>query len=468
VLEKADITIPRGGVISGRIVDEFGEPVADAVVSAMRQTWANGRRRFVPSGRTTQTNDLGHFRLYGLSPGDYYVSATLRNNEAMVFEMVGAQIGGPTGSNPSSGYAPTYYPGTTSPGDAQKISLGVGQELQNTEFALIAVRLAKISGIVMNSEGKPAEGSMVNATPVSKSGDLGLMIMGGSGARTSKEGRFTINNVAPGEYLLNVRGMQVITSTDGGNRMVFTATMGGPGAGGSDSEFATLPITVAGEDLGNVTLVTSKGGTATGRLVFEGGAKPAALTNVRITAMPADFDNAPLAGSGSTVKEDGTFEVKGLAGTRLIRVGNLPSGWMLKGVRLGGSDITDKGAEFKAGETVAGLEVVVTSRLTEVVGGVTASNGGAIKDYTVVIFSEDPDTWTLPMSRWVAGARPDQEGRFKIRNLPPGSYYAIALEYVEQGAWGDPELLERLREKARRFTLGEGSTESLELKISET
>src|SRR5215208_7106668 len=45
VLDKADIGMPRGSVISGRVVDEFGEPVSDAMVSAMRSVWAGGRRR---------------------------------------------------------------------------------------------------------------------------------------------------------------------------------------------------------------------------------------------------------------------------------------------------------------------------------------------------------------------------------------------------------------------------------------
>ena len=71
VLDKADIFMPRGGVISGRIVDEFGEPVTDAMVSTMRQTWLNGRRRIQTTGRIAQTNDLGQFRLYGLPPGEY-------------------------------------------------------------------------------------------------------------------------------------------------------------------------------------------------------------------------------------------------------------------------------------------------------------------------------------------------------------------------------------------------------------
>ena len=69
-------------------------------------------------------------------------------------------------------------------------------------------------------------------------------------------------------------------------------------------------------------------------------------------------------------------------------------------------------------------------------------------------------------SRFVTGARPVQSGRYRARNLPSGDYYEIALDYVEQGAWGDPELLERLKTKAKRFSLGDGETKSLDLDLS--
>ena len=69
------------------------------------------------------------------------------------------------------------------------------------------------------------------------------------------------------------------------------------------------------------------------------------------------------------------------------------------------------------------------------------------------------------MTRWVTGTRPDQDGRFKVQNLPAGTYLAAAVDYVPQGEWGDPELLDRLKSKAKRFTLGDGATETLDLKL---
>ena len=149
----------------------------------------------------------------------------------------------------------------------------------------------------------------------------------------------------------------------------------------------------------------------------------------------------------------------------MIRAANLPAGWIVKAVRVNGDDVTDTGVEFKSGQEVTGVEIVATNKSTEIAGTVTGSNGAAVKEYTVVVFSEDAQQWSLPMTRWVTGSRPDQEGRFRVRNLPPGGYYAVALDYVEQGSWGDPELLERLKAHAKRFTLREGGTETLDLKL---
>jgi hypothetical protein len=255
--------------------------------------------------------------------------------------------------------------------------------------------------------------------------------------------------------------MQVITSTQGDNMMVFrAAALGGSG----DSEFGSGPLAVAGEDISNIVLTTSKGGTAVGQVSFEGG-RPPSLSSLRITSTAVDADGPSIGGMGS-VKEDGTFELKGLSGTRVIRIGNAPPGWILKSVKLNGTDITDNGAEFKPGETTSGLDIELTQKSTTVTGSVSAPDGGVLNDYTIVIFSENPEHWRYPNTRWVIGSRPDQDGRVKVQNLPAGTYYAVAVDYLPTGEWGDPEVLDRLKVKGRRFSLAEGATENLDLKLT--
>jgi hypothetical protein len=471
LMDKADIAMPRGAVISGRVIDEFGDPIADAIVNAMRSAWSEGRRRLQPTGRTAMTNDLGQFRIYGLSPGDYYVSATFRGGEmagmemamAMAATMGGGAVGGPTGSSPNSGYAPTYYPGTPNGAEAQKITIAAGQEAQNTDFALLPVKLVKVAGTVISSEGKPVEGSMISAVP--RSGESpGMMMMMSAAGRTDKNGNFTIASVAPGDYTLQSRSLTFMTS-GGGDNVTFSARIGG-GPDGSSAETGSLPITVSGEDLTGVVIVTSKGASASGHLTFEGGTTPTTVTSVRVAATPVENDGPAIGfGGGGAVKADATFELQGLAGTRIIRPIGVPPGWALKEVRANGADITDTGMEFKAGESVSGIEIVLTASLTEVKGMVTAAGSEPVKDYTLVVFSDDPQRWTLPNSRYVAGARPDQEGRYQVRSLPPGGYYAIAVEYLAQGEWNDPEVLERLKANATKFSLRGGETKVLDLKL---
>jgi protocatechuate 3,4-dioxygenase beta subunit len=471
-IDKADIAMPRGSVIAGRIVDEFGEPITDATVTAMRSVWSGGRRRLQSAGRVGQTNDLGQYRIFGLPPGDYYVSATFRGGEMMMIEATSSPLvpGGPT-SSPTSGYAPTYYPGTTSAPEAQRVKVTVGQEMAGADFALSPVKLAKVSGTVMKSDGQPASGTMVNLMPRSTENMFALLDRGG---RTDANGNFTLSGVTPGDYNLQVRGMSVTTMTSGGggNQVFMTTRVTGPdGGSGQEAEFGTVPVTVAGEDVTNVIVVTTKGATATGRVSFEGSAQPASLTGIRVTAMSTDneptimFPSGPGRTPPGSLETDGSFDLRGLAGTRLLRVTGLPPGWVLKSVNVEGQDVTDTGFDFKPGGAITGIHVIVTSKTTELNGTVATSNGQPVKDFTAVIFADDPARWLLPSTRYVTATRPDQEGRFKVRNLPAGDYYAIAVEYLAQGEWGDPEVLERLKGKADRLTIKEGDSKAIQLKI---
>ena len=78
IVERTDIALPRGAAITGRVFDEFGDAVAGARVQVLRYQMVQGTRRLTPTGIGDQSDDTGAFRLFGLTPGDYYVSATLR------------------------------------------------------------------------------------------------------------------------------------------------------------------------------------------------------------------------------------------------------------------------------------------------------------------------------------------------------------------------------------------------------
>ena len=469
VMEKVDVALPRGSAVSGRVVDEFGEPVSDANVTAMRMQYTGGRRRLVPAGRNSMTNDLGQFRVFGLPPGEYFVSASVRTLDTMVMDMLGgANPGGPTGSNANSGYAATYYPGTPNAAEAQRLSLSVGQEM-SIEVQLQPVRLAKIAGNATNSDGTPMSGALVMLMPTMKEA---VAMMPGGTSRTDKDGNFTLSGVAPGEYSLQVQSLAALM-----NAASQAMAMMGGGQGGTaapppqalEREFATATVTVAGEDITGLNVSGTRGAKATGRLTFEGGTKPENVASLRLVASPLDPDNVGAASSAfgrSSVKESGEFEIDGLVGGRLFRFANPPKGWHLKSVKHDNEDITDKGFEFKPGDDENGFEIVMTNRTQVITGSVTNEKNEAVKEYTVVVFPEDQSKWTVSATRWRSAARPDQQGQFKIADLPPGRYLAIALEYIPEGEWMDPEWQTRTAKKAVAFTLDEGATKTLDLKLA--
>jgi hypothetical protein len=182
--------------------------------------------------------------------------------------------------------------------------------------------------------------------------------------------------------------------------------------------------------------------------------------------MNPEPDFTPFGGGGAgVVKEDGTFEVRGLSGSRLVRPAALPSGWTLKSVTLGGADVTDTPIEFKGSDEVSGLEIVLSPQVSQVLGGVTDERAQPIKDYTVIVFAANSARWGF-QSRFIQSARPDQDGKFKIQGLPAEEYLAIAVDYVQAGEWQDPEFLERVKSRATSFTLADGETKGLDLKLT--
>jgi hypothetical protein len=428
-----DFALPRGGVITGRVVDEFGEPIADVRVMPMRYQYVQGRRRLIASARQEATNDIGEYRIFGLAPGQYLLSATLQTAGAMMMD---------SASDDRSGYAPTFYPGTPDASQAERVTIGIGQTLSEINMPLVPTRTVRVSGTASDAQGKPLSGGLVIVLPRS-----GTTMMGTSGTQVKSDGSFIVSNLAPGEYLLQAMN---------------------PGSFSDRSEMASGQVTVAGEDVTGVELMGMKATIGTGRVIVDPAfVKSVPAHSLRLMAPPAHPEDDTIAAisSGGKVNDDYTFEVKTRPGLALIRVDGVPPGWALKAVRQNGSDVTDTGIEFRRDEEINGIEVELTNQTTEVSGTVTNSRSEPVKDYTVVVFSTNRERWGY-MSRFCQTGRPDQDGRYKVKALPAGEYYAVALEYLEPGEASDPEFLDRVKARATSFGLSDSETKTLDLKVS--
>jgi hypothetical protein len=434
-VERVDLALPRGGVITGRIVDEFGEPASEIQVAAQRFQFIQGQRRLVPAGRSTSTNDIGEFRLFGLPPGQYYLSATWRN--------VGlSNPNGPVADR--TAYAPMYFPGTVNASEAQRITIAAGQELNDLVMMLSPMKATRVTGTATSSDGTPMTPAMITVTQAS-----GFGFTMASAGQVRADGTFTVNGLAPGEYTLRVQRL---------------------GGFGQDSETAAATITATGEDIADVHLVGAPPSTAAGRIVVDQAAAQSLPSTLVVSAFPIQVGSMPAGPPlPARVADDMTFTLKSAPGRMRLSLGGFggpgPSGWSIRTVRVNGVDVTDAGLEFKPNEDIGGLEVELTNKLTMISGLVSNNRGEPAKDYTAIVFAQDREKWT-GNSRYQGIGRPDQDGRFKIAGLPPGDYYIVAVDYVEPGRASDPDFLELIRSRATSLSLNEGETKTVDLRIS--
>src|SRR5439155_11331585 len=306
-------------VIVGRISDEFGEPMAGVQVAAVRLQIAGGSRRTITMA-SRSSNDLGEFRLFGIAPGQYYLTATLPR-----FSMSDESASVPA-------YAPTYYPGTASIAEAQRLAIAAGQVVSGINMTVLSVRGVRVSGTVVDAAGRPASsGNVMFSQPTGPNSSI-------TSATVKPDGTFVLNNVAPGEYMVR---------------------WGGP----DFNERAAMPLTVGGSHLDGVALVSVKVSTIAGRIVIDRAAtatiKPSEVRLGVGTVRPEDAMLMPGAGP-SQIKDDFTFQQRAFPGRLLISAGGAIPGWFLKAVRLNGADVTDTGFDLGA-DPIGGLEVELTN-----------------------------------------------------------------------------------------------------------
>lgn len=508
-LQRLNIAMPRGSVLTGIVVDENGEPATGVPVRALRSTMQSGERTWQMAGQG-MTDDRGIYRIFQLQPGDYIVNAVPANATSVVVSMLGAPppppppppaasgasvsmivsgtgttaagevqarifevqqmvsaMGQPVasafGQPPSTAHAPVYYPGSTSAASALVMTLRAGEERAGVDFQLQLVPTTRLGGIVTSQAGALPPTTQValatrqgGATPTNIPTNMSM-------SRVDPQGRFTFNGVTPGEYVLQARGV---------------AEPGG-------ALWASTDVAVTGQPLPDIVLTLQAGMTVSGRVEAEGAASSAFdPSNVRVLLMNRGAQTFQIGGTQpAQVDSSGRFTINGVLPGRytLSAIASNPGGraggpmtapgptsappFVLKSAMLNGVDLLDFPVEIGPNQSISNVVVTYTNRVQELSGTIQDTSGRATSDFTIIVFPSDARYW-MPQARRISATRPGTDGRFTFSGLPAGEYRLTAVVDVEPGEWYDPEFLKQLASASIAISLSEGERKVQNIRLA--
>jgi hypothetical protein len=442
------IRLERTGAIVGRIADRNGEGLLGVEVQALRRNDFRGHVTLMPdNGLRASTNDLGQFRLFNLSPGEYFVVATP------------VHIPRDLRTTRRSGFVTTYYPGTQALRDGRLVAVRAGKDIANVNFSLASGPLARVAIDAVDSGGLPL-GREASAT-------LNLIsdvYLSSSMRQTSRQddGQLVFSDVPPGDYYL-------IVSTSY-----------------RQEEAAYVNVKVDGD----VTLKvqTNSGARVSGRFVIQGlprdtnSGRPLPHVDVTTTRPPGKYGPSyakePLAHPQGTDR----FELTGLRGPMVLHA-SMGGALLVSISRAGGEDLAGKPIHFTGTEIIDDLLVVFTNEKAEVEVTLTGLREPEDpENVLVMLFSEDPARWhagsvhtaiqattEMPVQPAAGGGavrRPGRAFTFRLGSVVPGRYLIAAVPSPGVMYPTEPAILERLRPHAVPVTLVAGETAKVEVGVS--
>jgi protocatechuate 3,4-dioxygenase beta subunit len=427
VIRDLDFKLAPGAVVTGRVVDEGGEPMAYVSVRLLRQTYLRGRRQLMTSNGGT-TDDRGEYRMHSLPAGRYFVSATYVDQRMNLSVPSAGQ-----GSGQDEGYAPLYYPGVTDASQAVPIQLQEGDERNGIDFRLSPVRTVRIGGRVLNgSTGQPL-----------KNGAISLMQRGSSFGMAGSFGRvrngvFELRGVTPGAYYLEA------FNDSGGERSAVRRA-----------------LDVGTSNIEGVELVLRPGLELSGSVQPESPDPKLSLGDLRVFLAPTE--STPVFQMGpTTLTADGSFKLRGLMpGDFRVTINSMPPGYYVKSVRLGDTESSNGNLTLTEG-TAGELKIVISANAGAVDGAASDDKGKPAPGATVVLVPEGEKRSQFDLYK---ASPTDQYGRYSIKTVPPGDYKLFAWDSVEPGAYSDPAFLDPFEDKGRKITVGDKSQQSVDLTV---
>ena len=418
---QIDFTLARGGVITGQVSDNNDRPIIAERINLMTVN-ETGQIRPSAGGRFgLETDDRGVYRVYGLPPGRYLVSAGNDGDNRL----------GPAIARRAS-YARTYHPSATEQSEAQIIEISEGTVAENINIRMGGpLKAYSVLGKVLDSQsGQPVPGVTINVAKEVRNGRGGPpQPAAGSSSTSNEKGEFKITGLMPGRYAASATPINV--------------SGGMPTSGDFYSEPTSFEI--SSDDTSGVEVKVIRGASIAGIVSIEGTNDPAVMTRLSQLMVFANSRNpqqgqrpAPGQGGGSTsgrnslsgVSPEGIFRIGGLApGSAQLSIGGGGFGgqggaFKLIRIERNGSPING-GIELTSGEQVAGIRIVVGYGSAVIQGRVVVTGGTLPPGARLMVSARSLSATAATGGGGFGGgnsARVEAAGQFRIENLLPGSY----------------------------------------------
>ena len=482
--QRVDVSLQMlpGAVITGTITDARGSPMSSVPVIAV-EVRAGGVVTAAPARATT--DDRGTYRLFGLAPGEYVVSATPQfgSGRSMLTTVVGvtddevewaksqsatAAIAAPRtgGAMPAPGrpvaYAPVYFPGTTDAAAASKIVVAAGEERTGIGFSTRITATATISGTLVDQNGQPLNSGSVTIHPRWSADATMADALVSAGALVLPRAvvsppAFSLAGVTPGDYTLVAR------SGLSGRGAAAAAAI----AAGDPALWSVTDLTVDGRDQTNLVIRLQPGTRISGSVAFERATltPPTDLSKLDLQMTAARSLVGAPAAPRAIVDPAGVFRFASVVPGAYALRATPPAGtsWVLKSAMLNGRDLADVLIDVTPGQDLNGLVITYTDRAAEIAGTLVDASGRPVTRYSIVVMTVDKSLW-LPTARRIRSTAPATNGSFSIGGLPAGEYAIAAVEDVEAADLADPAFLARLLSASVKITLADGEKKTQNLR----
>lgn len=460
-IDTVTIRLPMSSAISGRVIDEHGKPAPDVTVRVQQRRMQNGEPVLVtvPDGTVT-SDDRGAYRVYGLVPGEYIVSALphgggghtrVTNIRALSDSDVDAALAGaalgappPPPAQPLT-YTPIYFPGTTRAADAVAVPLATGEDRGNVDLQLQLIPTSTIQGTVTDAQGRPVTSLRMTLTD-----EAANTTTHGTASSGRRAGWFTLSGVAPGSYQLLAQS----TRDD-------------------DPQFAQVAVDVYGRDITGVQLQLQPMLSLRGQIAFVGEAAPPPVPGQTVWVRAVSPTTATPSARAVTT-EDGRFSIDGLLPGDYV-IGSATSAsdgsgtWGLTSVTVSGQDLTDHAVTLSSTAPPTDVRLTFSDQWQSLTGRISNAANDPVDDVTVMVFPVDETYW-LYESRRILSMRPSTDGHFAFGGpgpalLPAGEYYLAAVTDVSKDEEYDPAFLRTLIDAAIKVTVRAGQRQTQDLVV---